>query len=87
MNTLWCITRKLCEEQVMFIKRTVDADDTIVLIQDGVYMLLDDSFDIPCKIYSLQSDIHARGIDKQDNLISYSEMIDCIFRHKKTISL
>jgi len=64
-------------------------EDSIVLIQDGVYWNLEDLSNLTkAKIYILKEDLLARGYKEEDanhNLIDYDGFIDIIEKEEKFI--
>jgi tRNA 2-thiouridine synthesizing protein B len=64
-------------------------DDTVVLIQDGIYWGLEDAKKLTdSKIVAIKEDVLARGYDEKDfdvDLIDYHEFIDIVEKEKKFI--
>ena len=64
-------------------------DDTVVLIQDGIYWGLEDGKKLTdSKIVAIKEDVLARGYDEKDlnvDLIDYHEFIDIIEKEDKFI--
>ena len=67
-------------------------DDSIVLIQDGVFWAITDEIkDLKANVYVLQDDFHARGYQVETaninvSMINYSELVDIIAQEEKTIT-
>lgn len=66
------------------------ADDSFLLMQDGVYALQKTDFtEQYCNIYALESDLKARGLtDTHSNvsIITYAEFVALTEKHNKVLS-
>ncbi len=71
------LARRVIEE----IDRTDGAEQTLVLIQDGVYMRPEGRHALACG-----DDVRARGIETDVALIDYDGLVDMIFEHDKVIT-
>lgn len=65
----------------------IDSDDTILLMQDGIYALLHPLLQTTNNpIFALDTDLLARGIITNFKTINYQELVSLCCQHKQTIS-
>jgi sulfur relay protein TusB/DsrH len=72
---------RLARRIIADMARTPDTEQTLVMIQDGVYNAPTDS-----RAFACSDDVRARGIDTTLPLIDYSDIVDLIFDHDKVIT-
>lgn len=69
--------------------KTINKDDAILLIQDGVFAVNHPSINQhPLTIYALQEDLNARGInpDGATTCIGYNEFVELCAKYDTSIS-
>lgn len=68
---------------------TATENDDVVLLQNGVYWILQDVKKYTkANVYALRDDFLARGYDESDSsvpLISYAQLVELIEKHPKSI--
>ena len=69
--------------------RNAKKDDTVVLIQDGIYWGLENIRELTdSKVVAIKEDVFARGYKESDinaKLIDYHELVDIIEKEEKFI--
>ncbi|MGB2238533.1 MAG: DsrH/TusB family sulfur relay protein [Pseudomonadales bacterium] len=62
--------------------------DQLLLIEDGVFCLVDPAFSPPAGLLALQEDLELRGITRSQtvNLISYKTWVDLVVQSQHTLS-
>lgn len=65
------------------IPKAIGQHDTIVLIGDAVYILLQQT---NFRGYVMQNELIARGLKTVPNAIDYKQLINLIVQHQKTIT-
>ena len=63
------------------IRRDVIAEQTLLLIDDAVYMRLRGP-----RVFACSDDVRARGIETDASLVEYGEIVDMIFEHDKVMT-
>lgn len=63
------------------IRRGDGAEQTLLLIHDGVYMR-----PRGLRAFACSDDVGARGIETEAPLIGYAEIVDMIFEHDRVIT-
>ncbi|MGB0361020.1 MAG: sulfurtransferase complex subunit TusB [Endozoicomonas sp.] len=73
--------------------KTVADGDSILLIEEGVYVLLSvqdqlKKIQSSCRIMAIDTDMNARGVNKPDYCltINYAEFVDQSVRHERVLS-
>ncbi len=71
------VFRTLLEE----INRFKEIEQTLLMVQDGVYMKSENMHAFACA-----DDVRARGIETSAELVEYARIIDMIFEHDRVIT-
>lgn len=71
------LARRIIEE----IERTDGAEQTLVLIQDGVYMRPEGPRALACA-----DDVRASGVETDVEMVDYDRLVDMIFEYDKVIT-
>ena len=87
MKNLYIFSKVPDEKRLGFLRKMIDKEDAIVFIQDGVYALLHHKLDLAQPIYTLKSDVVARGITTDVTQITYAEFVDLIFKYQRSITI
>lgn len=72
---------RLARHVIEEIRRTDSSKQTLLMIQDGVYVRPTDQ-----DMYACADDVRSRGIETDLPLVEYDQIIDMIFEHEKVIT-
>lgn len=67
---------------------SVLTEDAVILIGDGVYAIQNDSFDSQIPVYTLESDLAARGIPAATNVMptDISQFVALVVQHANSVT-
>jgi len=63
------------------IRRDNGTEQTLVLVQDGVYMKPEG-----LRVFACSDDVRARGVETDVPLVEYDQIIDMVFGHDRVIT-
>lgn len=72
---------QLAHQVIEEIQRTESAEQTLLMIQDGVYFRPQG-----LRTFACSDDVHARGIETEAPLVNQDEIVEMIFEHDKVIT-
>ena len=72
---------RLAQHVIEEIRRADSPKQTLLMIQDGVYVRPVDQ-----DIYACADDVRSRGIETDLPLVEYDQIVDMIFEHDKVIT-